>query len=62
MTFVVDLAIIAIWIVFLATGQDPELQTEPIAIGLHLTLEFLTAALLLFSLYQVFVESVKRFA
>jgi len=48
---IVGLAMISIWIIILVTGQDPELQsqlqTEPIAIGLHITSEFITAALLL---------------
>jgi len=48
---VVGLAMIAIWMILLAPGQDPELQsqlqTEPTAIGLHLASEFLTATLLL---------------
>ena len=50
-SIVVGLAMIGIWMMLLITGQDPELQnslqTEPIAVGLHLAAEFLTAIILL---------------
>jgi len=35
------------WAMFLATGNVPELQTEPIRIAFHLAGEFTTAALLM---------------
>ena len=37
------------WAAFLATGNVPELQTEPIRIAFHLVGELLTAALLVVS-------------
>jgi hypothetical protein len=37
------------WALFLVTGQVPELQTEPLAIGFHLVAEFVTAAALIIS-------------
>jgi peptidoglycan/LPS O-acetylase OafA/YrhL len=35
------------WLVFLATGNVPELHTEPLAIGFHLAAEAATAVLLM---------------
>lgn len=35
------------WIFFLAAGQVPELETEPVAITAHLTAELLTAVVLI---------------
>ena len=50
-SIIVGLAMIGVWIMLLVTGQDPELQTElqtiPIAIGMAITSDFLTAAMLL---------------
>lgn len=40
---VVGLLMLAMWGFFLATGQVPELQTEPYRISFHLAGEFLTA-------------------
>jgi hypothetical protein len=37
---------VAQWIMFIAIGQVPELQTEPVRISFHLAGEFLTAILL----------------
>jgi len=37
----------AMWLFFLASGQVPELRTEPVRIALHLAGELATAALLL---------------
>lgn len=39
----VGLMMFAQWAFFLATGQVPEVQTEPWRIALHLAAEFLTA-------------------
>lgn len=41
---VVGILMFAQWIFFLATGQVPELQSEPWRIALHLAAEFITAA------------------
>ena len=37
------------WAAFLATGNVPELQSEPLRIAFHLAAEFLTAGLLVIS-------------
>ncbi len=34
------------WIMFIATGQVPEFNTEPVRISFHLAAEFITAILL----------------
>lgn len=39
----VGLMMLAQWVFFLATGQVPELQTEPWRIAFHLVAEFITA-------------------
>jgi hypothetical protein len=44
---VVGLGMIGQWILFLATGQVPELKTEPLRIRFHLAAEFATAIALL---------------
>lgn len=46
---VVGLSMFGQWGFFLAAGQVPELQTEPIRIYFHLAAEFTTAILLIFS-------------
>jgi peptidoglycan/LPS O-acetylase OafA/YrhL len=43
---VVGLLMFGQWAMFLATGNVPELQTEPIRIAFHLAGEFITAGLL----------------
>ena len=40
---VVGVGMIGQWLVFLATGQVPELKTEPLRIRFHLAAEFATA-------------------
>jgi len=40
---VVGAGMIGQWLVFLATGQVPELKTEPLRIRFHLAAEFATA-------------------
>lgn len=45
----VGLMMLAQWVFFLATGQVPELQTEPWRIALHLVAEFITAVGLIIS-------------
>ena len=44
---VVGAGMIGQWLVFLATGQVPELVTEPLRIRFHLAAEFATAAALI---------------
>jgi peptidoglycan/LPS O-acetylase OafA/YrhL len=44
---VVGVGMIGQWLLFLATGQVPELQTEPLRIRFHLAAEFATAVALL---------------
>jgi hypothetical protein len=44
---VVGLGMIGQWLFFLATGQVPELKTEPLRIRFHLVGEFATAIALL---------------
>jgi peptidoglycan/LPS O-acetylase OafA/YrhL len=46
---VVGLLMFGQWAMFLATGNVPELQTEPIRISFHLAGEFITAGLLVAS-------------
>lgn len=43
------ISMIGMWVMFYLNGQIPELKTKPIEIGLHLSAEFTTAVLLLFS-------------
>jgi hypothetical protein len=45
----VGILMIAQWTLSLATKQVPEIHTEPIRIRLHLTAEFVTAAVLIVS-------------
>ena len=45
----VGVMMLAQWAFFLASGQVPELQTEPYRIALHLTAEFITAIGLIIS-------------
>ena len=44
---VVGVGMIGQWVLFLATGQVPELETEPLRIRFHLAAEFTTALALL---------------
>ncbi len=43
---VVGLMMVVMWVFLLASGQVPELQTEPLSIYAHLVAEFATAILL----------------
>ncbi|MFW6196790.1 MAG: hypothetical protein ACOC5D_05585 [Thermoplasmatota archaeon] len=40
---------IGMWIMFYINGQIPELNSEPVRIGMHLTAEFTTAVMLILS-------------
>ncbi len=42
-SFIIGIAMIGMWTMFLFTGQVPELQTEPARIIMHLAAEFTTA-------------------
>lgn len=44
---IVGILMFAQWGFFLAAGQVPEVQTEPIRLGFHLAAEFITAGALL---------------
>jgi hypothetical protein len=44
---IVGVGMIGQWILFLASGQVPELKTEPLRIRFHLAAEFATAVALL---------------
>ena len=46
---VVGVSMIGQWLLFLLTGQVPELETEPLRIRFHLAAEFVTAIALLVS-------------
>jgi hypothetical protein len=48
-SIVVGVLMLAQWVFFILTGQVPELQTEPIRIGLHLAAEAVTALALILS-------------
>lgn len=43
----IGISMIGMWIMFYLNGQIPELNSEPIRIGMHLTAEFTTALLLI---------------
>jgi hypothetical protein len=45
----IGVGMIGQWLFFLATGQVPELETEPVRIRFHLAAEFMTAIALLAS-------------
>lgn len=47
LALVVGVGMIAQWAMFLATGQVPELETEPLRVRFHLAGEFATALALL---------------
>jgi len=46
-SIIVGIGMLGIWIVQLATGQAPELQTAPIEIAMAITADWLTAIMLL---------------
>ena len=50
-SFIIGIAMIAMWSMFLLTGQVPELQTEPARIIMHLAAEFTTAFTLIIGGY-----------
>ena len=46
---VIGSTMVAQWLVFVASGQVPEFETEPYAIGFHLAAELVTAVALIVS-------------
>lgn len=48
-SIVMGISMVSIWILLLASGQVPEVTTQPIRIAVHIFSEYLTAALLLTS-------------
>ncbi len=50
-SFIIGISMIAMWTVFILTGQVPELMTEPARIIMHLAAEFSTAISLLIGGY-----------
>ena len=55
-SFVIGIAMIGMWTMFLLTGQVPELQTEPARIIMHLAAEFLTAFVLIIGGYALLTK------
>ena len=55
-SFVMGIAMIGMWTMFLLTGQVPELQTEPARIIMHLAAEFTTAFVLIIGGYALLVK------
>ncbi|MFW5927713.1 MAG: hypothetical protein ACOCSL_00825 [Thermoplasmatota archaeon] len=45
----IGIPMIGMWIMFYINGQIPELNSEPVRIGMHLTAEFTTALMLILS-------------
>ena len=60
-SIIVGIAMICMWLVFIATNQVPEINTAPIKIGYHLIAEFLTAILLLIGGYGLLTKRVWGF-
>ncbi len=46
---IIGMLMIAQWVFFIVTGNVPEFKTTPISIGFHISIEIMTAMLLLFS-------------
>ena len=55
-SIVIGVLMVAMWSMFLLTGQVPELQTEPYRIIMHLAAEFSTAFVLLIGGYGVLTK------
>lgn len=53
---IIGIAMIGMWLLFIATDQVSELKTEPLRITYHLIAEFLTAALLLIAGFGLFTN------
>jgi hypothetical protein len=50
-SIIIGIAMICMWLVFIATNQVPEIKSTPIIVTYHLIAEFLTAILLLIRKY-----------
>ena len=57
-SIIIGIAMICMWLVFIATNQVPEVKTAPIKITYHLIAEFLTAILLLIGGYGLLTKRV----
>jgi hypothetical protein len=55
-SIIIGIAMIGMWLSFIATNQVPEIKTEPIRITYHLIGEFLTAILLLIGGFGLFTK------
>ena len=58
---IIGIAMIFMWLVFIATNQVPEINTAPIKISYHLIAEFLTAILLLIGGFGLLTKRVWGF-
>ena len=59
-SLIAGISIIVVWALMLITGKDAQLQdslrTEPLAIGLHLAAEFITAIMLIIAGITILVK------
>ena len=55
-SFIVGIAMIGMWTVFVLTGQVPELNTEPIRVSMHILGEIATALALLIGGYGMWTD------
>lgn len=46
-SIIIGIAMIGMWIMFYATGNIPELDTEPVRISMHILAEVITAIILI---------------
>ncbi|HTX44392.1 MAG TPA: hypothetical protein VMC61_06640, partial [Methanocella sp.] len=52
-SIIIGIAMLGMWTVFVATGQVPELSTEPLRVSMHIIGEVATALVLLIGGYGV---------
>lgn len=55
-SIIVGFVMIGMWIMYLLTGQVPELKTTPIQITVHIAAEFVTATMLLIGGFGLFAN------
>lgn len=46
---VIGILMIMLWVFFIVTGNVPEFETTPVSIGFHISIEIITAILLIFA-------------
>jgi len=46
---VIGMLLIIKWVFFIVTGNVPEFETTPVSIGFHISIEIITAVLLIFA-------------